>query len=810
MHSGKVFVAYPSAPSQIGQTLKEAARQIASVSALTIIPWEGLDIPGNFIVENIFNEIDGSEFVIADITRLNFNVTFEIGYAIGKGKRAFLLVNRALQPDTRSLRDLGVFDTLGHKEYENSDELSKAILSVEDIRPLRTDHPIDKSTPIYILDTLHKTDPSLRIIAKIKKSGIKFRSHDPTEQYRLPLNEAYKNVKQSIAVVIHLLSNNSTDYLHNNLKGAFLAGLSYGLNKDLLILQDNDGPIPLDYRDFVSVYKNYEDIDRHINEFAPRVIESLQYENEFIQHRNKALLANIDLGAPAAENEMVKLGNYYVDTDEHKQVLNGSIRLAVGRKGSGKTALFFQVRDQLRRDKRRIVLDLKPEGHQLKRLKDLVMNNLGDSVQEHVATAFWEYVLLLEICYKLLEKDRKVHLRDHKLYEPYQTLSNLYSHDTWIGEADFSERILSLVNRISSDFNDISPDGNVAYLSAPQVTELIYKHDISSLREHISEYLKLKQGVVMLFDNIDKGWPTRGIQPIDIVILRALLEATRKLERYFQGRSIQFQSTVFIRNDVFELLADESPDRGKESKVSLDWTDKDLLREFLRRRLVYNEITNENFEDSWNSISISHIRGVNSADFLIERSLMRPRNLLSLVNYCKSNAVNLQHKKIDESDIEKAISNYSSDILHEIGFEIRDVFPDAEDILYHFIGVDNYLSLDGIYRILKESEIKKDSYENIVEVLIWFSFLGVVSFKNEEPTETYIYDVYYDIKKLKMIAGNFKKKNTIFAIHSAFWPVLEINVTDYRRWASYTSQFADRRRKGSSERNDPNQLKWNF
>ena len=105
---------------------------------------------------------------------------------------------------------------------------------------------------------------------------------------------------------------------------------------------------------------------------------------------------------------------------------------------------------------------------------------------------------------------------------------------------------------------------------------------------------------------------------------------------------------MFIRNDVFELLADESPDRGKESKVSLDWTDKDLLREFLRRRLVYNEITNENFEDSWNSISISHIRGVNSADFLIERSLMRPRNLLSLVNYCKSNAVNLQHKKIDD------------------------------------------------------------------------------------------------------------------------------------------------------------------
>src|SRR5262249_14139045 len=99
------------------------------------------------------------------------------------------------------------------------------------------------------------------------------------------------------------------------------------------------------------------------------------------------------------------LQNYYVNTDEYKQVLDGNAHLAVGRKGSGKTALFFQARDSLRRDKRRIVIDLKPEGHQLKRFKDLVLNNITESIQEHVATAFWEYALLLEICYKILEKD---------------------------------------------------------------------------------------------------------------------------------------------------------------------------------------------------------------------------------------------------------------------------------------------------------------------------------------------------------------------------------------------------------------------
>ena len=49
-----------------------------------------------------------------------------------------------------------------------------------------------------------------------------------------------------------------------------------------------------------------------------------------------------------AENEMTTLDNYDVNTDEYKRVLSGSARLAVGRKGSGKTALFFQAGDYSR------------------------------------------------------------------------------------------------------------------------------------------------------------------------------------------------------------------------------------------------------------------------------------------------------------------------------------------------------------------------------------------------------------------------------------------------------------------------------
>jgi hypothetical protein len=139
---------------------------------------------------------------------------------------------------------------------------------------------------------------------------------------------------------------------------------------------------------------------------------------------------------------------------------------------------------------------------------------------------------------------------------------------------------------------------------------------------------------------------------------------------------------------------------------------------------------------------------------------MRPRNLLNLVNYCKSNAVNLQHEKIDESDIEKACSTYSHDIVNEIGLEIRDIFSQAEDILYNFIGANNYLSLSQLHDHLSESSIPHKSYNHIIEILMWFAFIGVANLRNNEPQEIYIFDVFYDIKKLKKMAEDFQNENT--------------------------------------------------
>jgi len=775
MANSNVFVVFPAEPMHIGDTIAKAISYAKSQQG-GISSWRSLDVPGRFIVDGVLDEIDSCNFLVADITRLNFNVLFEIGYAIGRQKRVVLVLDESYNPDKKEITSLGILDTIGHQPYQNSNELASLMLAIKDTKPLHfPEFQIDSGAPIYILDTLYKTDASVRIISKIKKSRLRFRSFDPKEQSRLSTLDAYRNVAQSVYVIISLISSNQTDWRFNNFRGAFVSGLCYGIDKDVLIFQEGDEPVPLDYRDFVCAYKHPDDVDKYLNPLGPRVVDALQSISGVPLSRTVGFLESLDMGAPAAENEVLKLQRYYMKTDEYNQVIRVGARLVVGRKGSGKTALFFQARDKLRRDRQVFVLDLKPEGHQLKRFKHLVLNLLSEAVREHTATAFWEYVLYLELCYKILDKDRQVHMHNYELYEPYQQLTALYSSDIFIEEADFSERMLRLISRISERFHERYGDGKEQYLTAGEVTNFIYQHDVPKLRTVIIEYLQHKERVVILFDNIDKGWPTKGIEPIDILLVRALLDATRKIEREFHKKGIEFNSTVFLRSDVYELLLEETPDRGKETGISLNWTDPDLLREFLRRRIVYSDLDPKTkFDSAWHQVCVSHIHGEDSADFVIGRSLMRPRNLLNLVNHCKSIAVNLQHPFIQEEDILKALEVYSADISREIGLEIRDVFPEAEDILYYLIGVSGRLTVAEIKGYISPLSTAPDFIEHVIEILLWFGFLGAVIPCGQFVEERYIYHVQYDLKKLKKMAQNLRDDNTNLCIHKAFWSFLGI------------------------------------
>ena len=582
----------------------------------------------------------------------------------------------------------------------------------------------------------------------------------------------------SHGVVISLLSKERTEATVHNLRAAFVAGIARALDKELLLLQPTGDPVPLDYRDLVSEYKNIDQINELIGEFAPAVTARLQADVSPVISRPQTFIAQLNLGASAAENEMQELGGYFLETDEYRRTLRGEVQIVTGRKGSGKTALFAQVRNKLRQDRQIVVLDLKPEGFQLLKFKELVLELLQEGTKEHTITAFWEYLLLLEICHKLLEKDREIHLYDHRLHEPYQIIHKAYHEDAFIAEGDFSERMLKITQRIADDFRyALRPGDEKRRLNSAEITELLYKHDVAKLRTELTAYLSNKKGVWILFDNLDKGWPAHGVKPDDLITVRCLLDAMAKLEHDLRKREILCRGVIFIRNDVYERLIEATPDRGKTSRVAIDWTDPELLRELLRRRFVSSDtsdaISDEStFEQIWPNICVSHIEGEESSQYIIDRCLMRPRSLIDLLQYCRSHAVNLGHHIIEAEDIYQGEEAYSTDLVTNISYEIRDIYPKAADILYEFIEMPATLSHSQIHELISRSTTDEAKINQILELLLWYAVVGL---KRKDEEVTYIYSVKYDIKRLISLIQKHTGEEPIFYINPAFWKGLEIN-----------------------------------
>lgn len=765
---------YPSEPPEIGITIEETISGLRGKYGIRkITSWREIDIAGHFIVEDILEKIEDGNALIADITKLNFNVTYEIGYAIGKKKRVFLVQNDGLVNDNALAMEIGIFDTLGYIKYENSEDLAKIISGISNVQPLIFDKDkVKKEAPVYLVVPQKKDEVAIRIISRVKKARLQFRSFDPEELGRMSAGEAIDNVAASFGVVAPLLSAHQAEADVHNMRAAFVAGLTHAMNKELLLVQRKDNPVPLDYRDLVSSFKSLNQINDFMGDLSSAVAEQLQIEAPPVSKKPKSFLADLNLGASAAENELLELGKYYLETDEYFRAERGEAQIVAGRKGSGKTALFVQLRNTMRNDKQKVVLDLKPEGFQLIKFKELVLDYLKEGTKEHTVTAFWEYLLLLEVCHKILQKDKIAHTRDHRLFDEYRALEDAYKEDAFVSEGDFAERMLKLTERIGQDFiNSFGDQVQDRQLEASEITELLYKHDVPSLRKQIVDYLKFKDSLWILFDNLDKGWPPHGLVSDDLMTIRCLLDSMSKLKRMLQKEKIECNCVVFIRNDVYELLVEGSSDRGKISRLTLDWTDAELLRELLRRRFNSSLKVEDSFEGIWRQICVSHIKGEETSQYLIDRCLMRPRELIKILQYCKSHAVNLGHKIIDQNDIHEGEQAYSTELVTNISFEIRDIFKPAEDVLYEFIESPTNISDQQIHELLENSGKKPEDHEEIIDLLLWY---GVIGFQREDGEVAYIYSVKYDMKRLKALIKKRTPSRATYCINPAFWEGLEV------------------------------------
>ena len=751
MENKTAFYVYSSEIEAVASCITKACRQVTDSSELNITTWNESEVSGQHIPTTILENIESAEFVIADITTLSLNVIYEIGYAIGINKRVIITAHTAHDNTKKLTQKVGIFDTIGCSKYSSIDGLRSIITTPHKLNAIPTNYKKNRQMPLYLVES-YGQDKNLRPITSfIKKTKLRYRSFAPNEQIRMAGIEAIENVSRSFGIILPWLNNNEDKASIHNKRITFVCGLARGMKIPTLLLQEkSDEKLPINLRDIVKIYTSRETIKDIIQDWIPSVLAELTSQTKRQRDTQENTLNKLVLGDAVAENEFDTLNEYYVTSDIFERVSRGEVGIVVGRKGAGKTALWIKLRDNLRSNRHSLILDLKPEGYQLLKLRENILNFISEGSQAHLITAFWEYILYLEIANKIIEQDKKLYFRNPSLSEVYDAIKSIAEDNEEYAESDFSERLLKVSNDLIQNFKQEYQKEGSLQLSTPQITEMLYSsHSIKDIRKSVSSYLQHKRETWILFDNLDKGWKSTGITSEDYIILRCLIDALRKIRQHLRSKDIDFNHVIFIRDDIYQILGESSPDSGKDPKISLDIQNSQLLENILYKRLQYNFKIEQSFNELWSQIAIPEYETTTTFQYMVDRSFMRPRNMLRIFNHCKNSAISRNHDKIENDDIVNGMRNYFADLLLDFDNEMSDIIPEASGFIYNFSKQGRKYKGEDLIALMDMHNIHQASQDKILTFLLYYGIIGVKENSDTDSNQaTFIYNVHYNMKHL--------------------------------------------------------------
>lgn len=591
------------------------------------------------------------------------------------------------------------------------------------------------------------------VASGIKKTMVmRFRNFSPREIDRLTAIEAFEQVTQSFGIIGIWHSELTEGAKKQNQRLAFVMGLANGLDIPFLLLARDGQRLPLDLDEFATRFKNAAHIRMELKSFREQV---LKCQSEYIapQIEEEQLLSQISCGDPAAENEMVQLGKYFLETQQFRKTLNGESNIITGRKGSGKSAIFLQTRNIVRSNRDNIVVDLAPQGFQLIRLKEFVTDRLNLGARKEFISAFWEYIVWLELASKLLEKDEKKAVHNHQIAIKYEKLKKCYISRVE-GAGDFSQRLLALTERIMGRFAERTEAANPTELVSSEILEVVYGSEISELKSIVIDYLLNKGTVLFLFDNLDRFWTPSGFTEIDAQIIVGLVECLQHISRQFSKNKRNFHWVIFLRSDVYEFVVKGMADYGKLAADSIEWNDRELLLKLFQNRFLRGINAEDNqWGDLWHSASVPNVDGQKTEDFLLNASLGRPRYLIRMFETARRRAVALGKTRIDQADYSQALEELGWQVLEDFDRELSDVVPDAQNLLFNLSHMGPNSNIDDFESSIKEIGIQDDKIREVIDILLWTGCIGV----QEGEDITYISDCGFrrQFMTAKLKSGSF-------------------------------------------------------
>jgi hypothetical protein len=186
----------------------------------------------------------------------------------------------------------------------------------------------------------------------------------------------------------------------------------------------------------------------------------------------------------------------------------------------------------------------------------------------------------------------------------------------------------------------------------------------------------------ILVDRLDENWVDVAVR---FKLIRGLIES---LKAFRKIRDLKI--LVAVRSDVLERVVQETKDLTFQREklddyfVHLKWT-KLLLKELVDRRierLFRKQYTQDAI--AFDTIFRARVGNMEPFDYLLERTLMRPRDIIAFVNECLSEAQG--NYEVTATMIKKAEAQFSTKRRASIEQEWQSAYPSIKRLISFLSG----------------------------------------------------------------------------------------------------------------------------
>jgi hypothetical protein len=475
-------------------------------------------------------------------------------------------------------------------------------------------------------------------------------------------------------------------------------------------------------------------------------------------------------GAVDADTDDLLL-DCFQDHEAYKAALEHKKFLIVGRKGSGKTAIF-----------RKIVSESGAghycHGHSFSNYPWFHHNKqIKSGVPESECFRYsWEYVILISIA-KIIVNDADTPWSDESLEA--MTRLETFLVDTYGSKSPELDGIFLPQTRIKLDPALTKPWGTlpnaitIQQIDVENLPVIIYEVN-KSLLDIVTRCLNPNQDYHVCFDELDRNFSASDINYR--LRLSGLLIAARDFNRAVRQAGKRMSVIVFLRDDILRHLKFEDKNKILEdSSTLIEWdkqTTSRSLKDVMSKR--FSRVLGIPESGAWEAVFNEDLQMTgrqSKYQYILDRTFKRPRDIIKFSNEvlrCFKQAPE-GVEKFQNAHVASARETHSKYMRKELVDEMQQHFPEEEAAfdLIRTIGSMMFTlgKIDEVYEELTRRGLAVPSVSRTLRELYNFSAIAFLKVGGAGGGSEWVWR-YEDTD------AEYDERATIFRVHSGLKEVL--------------------------------------